>query len=103
MLTFSERTIRVSIDAGACLGCSSKACAAACETYSRGMLRLQHEAPSVAHLDEDAVRHDGTECLACEYACRTLGNGALSIDVPVEGLDAYVTASLHAAAKGSGS
>jgi hypothetical protein len=90
MLTFAERTMTVTVDTAACEECGSKACVAACETYSRGMLRLEGGRPSVAHLSEDEVRRQGTECLACEHACRLRGRGALSILVPIEGLDAYL-------------
>jgi hypothetical protein len=82
----------VTVDTAACRSCASKACVTACEKYSRGMLRLEDGAPSVAHLSDEEVRRQGTECLACEHACRLRGAGALSIDVPVEGLDAYLAA-----------
>jgi len=92
VLTFAERTMTVTVDPAACRACASKACVAACEKYSRGMLRLEDGAPSVAHLSEEEVRRQGTECLACEHACRLRGEGALRIDVPVEGLDDYLAA-----------
>ena len=89
MLEFAERTITVRIDAAACGACETKACVAACEAYSRGILRLNDGLPSVEHLTPHEVVRKGTECLACEYACRVRGKGALSIEVPIEGLDAY--------------
>jgi hypothetical protein len=82
----------VTVDTAACRSCASKACVTACEKYSRGMLRLADGAPSVAHLSDEEVRRQGTECLACEHACRLRGEGALRINVPVEGLDDYLTA-----------
>ncbi|MCX6363545.1 MAG: hypothetical protein NTW58_05140 [Actinobacteria bacterium] len=89
MLEFAERTITVRIDTAACGACATKACVAACETYSRGILRLSDGLPSVEHLAPSEVVRKGTECLACEYACRVRGEGALSIEIPIEGLDAY--------------
>jgi hypothetical protein len=89
---FAERTITVRIDAAACGACETKACVSACETYSRGILRLSDGLPSVAYLAPSEVVRRGTECLACEYECRVRGKGALSIDIPIEGLDAYRTA-----------
>jgi ferredoxin len=89
VLEFAERTSTVRIDTTACGACVSKACVAACETYSRGILRLNDGLPSVEHLTPSEVVRKGTECLACEYACRVHGRGALSIEIPIEGLDAY--------------
>ncbi|MFH0916850.1 MAG: hypothetical protein V1912_10435 [bacterium] len=90
MLTFSERTITVSVDTDKCLLCESKACISACQTYARGILQLKDGLPSVAHLDEEGVRRGGTECLACEYECLFRGRGALSIEVPIKGLPEYL-------------
>jgi hypothetical protein len=92
MLEFAERTIVVRIDTAACGACETKACVSACETYSRGILRLNDGLPSVAHLAPGEVVRKGTECLACEYACRVRGREALSIEVPIEGLDEYLAA-----------
>jgi hypothetical protein len=89
MLEFAERTITVSIDTAACAACETKACVLACETYSRGILRLNGGLPSVEHLTPSEVIRKGTECLACEYECRARGKGALSIEIPIEGLDGY--------------
>ena len=89
MLEFAEMTITVRIDTAACGACETKACVAACETYSRGILSLHDGLPSVDHHAPSEVVRKGTECLACEYECRVRGRGALSIEVPIEGLDAY--------------
>jgi hypothetical protein len=98
VLEFAERTITVRIDTAACGACEAKACVLACETYSRGILRLSDGLPSVEHLTPSEVVRKGTECLACEYECRVRGKGALSIEVPVEGLDAYRAAQAAALA-----
>jgi hypothetical protein len=82
----------VSVDTRACEACESKACVAACAKYSRGMLGLEDGAPSVAHLSEEEVLRQGTECLACEHACRLRGQGVLIIQVPIEGLHDYLAA-----------
>ena len=104
MLEFAERTMIVRVDTAACPDCETKACVAACETYSRGILRLRDGLPSVAHLAPREVVRKGTECLACEYACRMRGRGALAIEVPIEGLDAYraAQAALPHSAPGEG-
>lgn len=100
MLRFAEKTITVTIDTAACEACAMKACVEACAQYSRGILRLREGLPSVGHLTTDEVARRGTECLACEYACRTRGRSALSIEVPVEGLDDYLEAQRQAPAPG---
>jgi hypothetical protein len=89
MLEFSERTIAVTIDTDVCHSCETKACVSACGTYSRGILDLKGGLPSVEHLTPREVARKGTECLACEYECRVRGKGALSIEIPIEGLDDY--------------
>ena len=91
MLSFSERTVTVSIDTGRCPECVSKACVAACHKYARGILELKDGIPSVAHLDAEGVKRGGTECLACEYECWFRGCQAISIDVPIKGLPEYLT------------
>ncbi len=90
MLSFSERTVTVSIDTGRCPECVSKACVAACHKYARGILELKDGIPSVAHLDAEGVKRGGTECLACEYECWFRGRQAISIDVPIKGLPEYL-------------
>jgi hypothetical protein len=37
----------------------------------------------------DELARKGTECLACEYECWFRGNGAITIEVPIEGLSDY--------------
>jgi hypothetical protein len=90
MLTFSERTVSISIDTARCSECSTKACIAACQTYARGMLELRTGVPSVEHLDCEGIKHGGTECLACEYECLMRGRQAITIDVPIKGLVEYL-------------
>jgi hypothetical protein len=90
MLSFSERTVTVSIDTGRCSECVSKACVAACYKYARGILELKDGIPSVAHLGAEGVKRGGTECLACEYECWFRGRQAISIDVPIKGLPEYL-------------
>ena len=42
------------------------------------------------HLSDDEVLRLGTECLACELACKFEGNQVIKIDVPIEGLPEYL-------------
>ena len=90
MLTFSERTINVSIDTDKCPDCQTKACISACRTYARGILELKDGVPSVDHLDAEGVKRGGTECLACEYECFFRGRRAVAIEVPIQGLPEYL-------------
>lgn len=98
-MRFSERSLTVHVDLPRCAECDSKACIAACAQYDRGVLQLKDGAPSVAHLEESELRRRATECLACELACQLRGLGALTIEVPIEGFDAFRRES---SAEGSG-
>ncbi len=87
-MEFQERTITIRIDDAKCEACATKACIEACKTYSRGILTLKDGKPTVEGTPEELARK-GTECLACEYECWFRGNSAISIEVPIKGLDAY--------------
>jgi hypothetical protein len=90
MLEFAERSLTVKIDTSKCADCQSKACAAACKKYARGLLVIDENGKaSVAHLSKEEILRLGTECLACEYACKFYGRDAIVIDVPIAGLDEY--------------
>ena len=89
-MEFEEGTIKVIIDTTKCPDCISKACVEACKVYSRGILQLSDGMPSVSHLSLEEVKRRGTECLACEYACRQGGNNVIRIEIPIEGLADYV-------------
>jgi len=88
-MEFSERTIRIIIDDEKCKGCTTHACVEACRTYSRGILVLKEDGmPGVVDAPEELARK-GTECLACEYECWFRGNGAITIEATIQGLDDY--------------
>jgi len=91
VLEFAERTLTVKIDTSKCDTCETKACADACKKYARGILGIDDQGrASVAHLNTEEILRLGTECLACELACRTSGNNAITIDIPIKGLDEYI-------------
>ena len=87
-MEFEERTIKVVIDEQKCQGCKTYACVSACKLYSRAVLVLK-EGKLTASGDMEFIKRVGTECLACEYECRTRGNGAITIFAPTPGLDEY--------------
>ena len=88
MREFEEQTIKVSVEESKCAACESKACIAACKTYARGMLVLKDGVYPVVEGDGKRL---GTECLACEYECWFRGKGAIRIEAPIPGLEAYRT------------
>ncbi|NMA70155.1 MAG: hypothetical protein GX958_12185 [Desulfitobacterium sp.] len=91
MLEFAEKSCKVRIDTSKCDTCETKACAEACKKYARGLLGIDEQGrASVAHLTDEEVLRLGTECLACEFACKFRGNDAITIEVPVKGLDEYL-------------
>jgi hypothetical protein len=85
---FEERTIKVIIDEEKCLGCKTHACVQACKTYDRGILVIKDGKPALGG-DAEFAKLRGTECLACEYECWFRGNGAITIEAPIPGLDEY--------------
>ena len=86
-MEFKERSMTVSIDTSKCPSCTTRACIDACKTTARGILQLKDGIPSVEHMTEDDVIKRGTECLACEFACRMKGLDAIRISIPIKGLD----------------
>ncbi len=87
-MEFEERTIKVIIDETKCEGCKTYACVSACKQYSRAVLVLK-DGKLTASGDAEFIKRVGTECLACEYQCRTRGNGAITILAATPGLDEY--------------
>jgi hypothetical protein len=89
-MDFKERSIKVNIDITKCPECNTKACVEACKLFDRSILQLKDGIPSVSHLSQEEVVKRGTECLACEYACWKRGRQAITIDIPIKGLDKYL-------------
>ena len=87
-MEFWERTIKVVIDDSKCLKCPSFACIRACSMYDRGVLKVKGGKPAVL-ISEEELKRTGTECLACEYACKKDGLNAIKIEIPIPGLDEY--------------
>ncbi len=85
---FEERTIKVTFDEEKCLGCTTQACVQACKKYARGILVMKDGKPALGG-DAEFGKLRGTECLACEYECWFRGNGAITIEAPIPGLDEY--------------
>jgi hypothetical protein len=91
VLEFAEKSIKVKIDTSKCDTCETKACADACKKYARGLLGINDQGKaSVEHRSTEECLRLGTECLACEFACKTLGNDAITIEIPIKGLDDYL-------------
>jgi hypothetical protein len=87
-MEFEERTIRIIVDESKCAGCASHVCVQACRKYARGILTMTDGKPALGG-DAEFGKLRGTECLACEYECWFRGNGAISIEAPIPGLDEY--------------
>jgi len=91
VLEFAEKTLKVKIDTSKCDTCETKACADACKKYARGVLEIDEQGrASVAKRSTEEILRLGTECLACELACNTLGKSAITIEIPIKGLDEYI-------------
>lgn len=91
MMEFSEKSCTVRIDTRKCTSCETKACVEACRKYARGLLEIDSEGrASINDRHPEEVIRLGTECLACEFACKFKGQDAIHITVPVQGLDEYL-------------
>ena len=85
--SFSERTLKVTIERSSCPKCRSKACVKACSLYDRGILVLRGGIPTLR--EGTNPEREGTECLACEEECRLRGFSSITIEAPIQGLDEY--------------
>lgn len=88
-VTFSGGTIRINLDR--CTSCTTKACIAACDHNGRnGILALADGRPQLKVMADEARRGACTECLGCEMDCHLLGQQAVTIQLPMSGLDDYL-------------
>ncbi len=88
MYRFEARTGLVSIDREKCTGCNSFACIKACSLYGSGILRLEKGLPALA-VSLDEAKRRCSECLACEMDCQFQGRQAITIVLPIAGLEEY--------------
>jgi len=88
MYTFEFRTGKVSIDHAKCGGCTSFACVEACSLYGSGILTIENGKPVLAISPQEAKRRC-TECLACEIGCYLHGQQAITISLPLAGLEEF--------------
>ncbi len=86
MYKFEFRTGKVAIDHDRCSGCTTYACAKACSLYGRRILRIQGGKPVLSVSPEEAKRLC-IECLGCEHDCYFRGQKAVTITLPIPGLE----------------
>ena len=86
MYEFEFRTGKVSIDHSKCTHCTTHACAKACSLYGTGILRIQEGRPLLG-IGVDEAKRLCIECLACEHYCLSEGQEAITIALPIAGLD----------------
>ena len=85
---FDTRTGLVCFDLDRCEGCETAACVEACLRHGPGILALEAGRPTLTVSVEEARRRD-TECLACEIECFLRGQQAITIVLPVAGLEGF--------------
>ncbi|MCX6646297.1 MAG: hypothetical protein NTY09_08070 [bacterium] len=85
--TFKTLTGRWTIDHAKCAGCDSSPCVNACHP---NILDIKDGKVVLNITEEEALSGRCTECLACEIACWSMSNRAIRIDLPIEGLPAYI-------------
>jgi len=88
MYTFKLRTGQVSIDHSKCASCATLACVQACRRYGSAVLKVELGKPVLAIPGDETGRRD-IECLACEIACYLRGRQAITISLPIAGLEEW--------------
>jgi hypothetical protein len=85
---FETRTGQVCIDHDQCVGCDSQACVEACRRFGSNILAVEEGLPVLSVSREEARRRD-TECLGCEIECLLHGQRAITISLPIAGLEEF--------------
>ncbi|MFP4497583.1 MAG: ATP-grasp domain-containing protein [Vulcanimicrobiota bacterium] len=79
----------ISYDYGKCKNCESKICVKECQ---RKILELdENGCPRLNITREEAEKGKCSECLVCEVECYFRGNAGGRIELPIPGLDEYLT------------
>jgi succinyl-CoA synthetase beta subunit len=84
--SFETLTGSLLIDHEKCRACGSRPCVEACKSQ---VLRFEGPLPVLAIPANEARKGKCTECLACELGCQFHGNKALSLDLPIPGLQSF--------------
>jgi succinyl-CoA synthetase beta subunit len=84
--SFKTLTGKLTIDHAKCAECSLKLCIDACHP---NILELKDGKPVLNITPEEAAKGRCTECLACELACWADAKRAITIELPIPGLDDY--------------
>jgi len=85
--SFETFTGRVTFDHSRCGECEKKPCVLACHP---NILEIKSGKPILNINEEEAKRGRCTECLACEIACWSESFQAITIELPIHGLDEYL-------------
>jgi hypothetical protein len=88
LYSFESRTGKIQIDRSKCKDCTTFACVKSCSYYGSGILRLTGGQPELNVSFEEAKRRCN-ESLACEWSCEFQGQHAISIELPIPGLEIY--------------
>lgn len=81
---FQTLTGKIRINHDLCRSCDTRPCIAAC---GPGILALKEGLPTLAVTVERAAKGGCTECLACELDCAAMGQGAVTVLLPIPGLE----------------
>lgn len=89
LLSFETATGRVSIDLSRCIAPTCGfACVKACRWYGRFCLKIDNGKPALAG-DPKQLKRLCNECLACEVECELRGGRAITVELPIPGLDEF--------------
>ncbi|MEM3464499.1 MAG: hypothetical protein QW667_02770 [Candidatus Bathyarchaeia archaeon] len=89
-MEFETRTGKLTLDETKCSKCTTYACVKACSLYGAHLFRinLKEKRPEPLYSAEDLKRLC-TECLACEQECFLKGFNAITIELPLPGLEEF--------------
>ena len=88
MYCFETRTGQICFDHSKCDGCKTHACVGACQRFGADILKLEGGLP-VLSVAPDVARRRDTECLGCEAECLLRGQQAITISLPIPGLQEF--------------
>jgi hypothetical protein len=88
MYCFNTRTGQVCIDHQKCEDCDTLICIEACRRYGAGILSL-HNGQAMLNVSAEEAKRLDTECLACEIECFLHGQQAITISLPIAGLQEF--------------
>jgi hypothetical protein len=81
---------KIIINLDQCNKCDTKACIDICKIQEGPLVLDDQQVPSLRWPLSEVERGGCVECLGCELNCNLYGLHAVTIQLPIEGLDQYI-------------